>query len=580
MTSFCGVLADGAAEHPDRPLFVFPETRWRGEEGHTYASLTAAAAAAADSISQCAGPGDRVLLMFPSGTAFWEAFFGCLAHGITAVPLNVPNLNRPSELLQGVCQDCSPSLLLVDEETADLLKRREDRHPCFRGLRVLTPQRWHNTNSVFHFVPSNARYPALLQYTSGSTSRPKGVCISHENLLANCTLIRDRMGLRVGEDRGVTWLPHYHDMGLVGSYLSTLFSRNSTWCLPPEEFALRPARWLQLISEHTASICGGPDFAYRTCAEKITDEQLSNVDLSSWRVAYIGAERIQSQTLTRFEERFRKFGFRKTAFFACYGLGESTLMVTGGPANAVPAVRTVSAAALLKHSIASAAGEADSAIICGSGQTFPGLQVLIRDEKTGRLFPDNVIGEVIVAGDSVTTGYYNRPELNDDLFCEIGVDGKSQKFLRTGDLGFLANGELFITGRARELMIVRGRNLYPEDVETCVYDSHEALMPGGAVAFSADFSGEESLIVAAELQRSAVHRESPNEVFAATRQRVVEVFGVNPAAILLLRPASLPRTSSGKPRRLIVRESYIDGTIRCLFREEECPPGQAWSAKS
>ena len=567
MSSFCSVLDAAACEHPDKPLFIFPETRWRGEESHTYGSLASVAGAAAKTLGRHAGPGDRAMLMFSTGTAFWEAFMGCLARGIIAVPLSVPNLNRTSDQLEGVCGDCGPSVLVVDDQTADLLKRRADRHPYFSELPVVTPDQWRGDDGAFTFVQPNDNTPAFLQYTSGSTSRPKGVQITHSNLLANAALIRDRMQLRVGEDYAVTWLPHYHDMGLVGSYLITLFSRNTSWCLPPEEFVLRPVRWLQLISEHSATICGGPNFAYQMCAEKITEEQLEGVDLSSWRVAYVGAERIRSETLAQFTGKFGAYGFREQALFPCYGLGEATLMVTGGPADASPVVRSVSASGLMQHRIESPPTAEDCAYLCGSGQTFEGSEVVIFDSETGQRLSEDCIGEVVVAGESVTQGYYNRPELNDDLFCELEVDGRSRRFVRTGDLGFLSAGELFITGRIRELMIVRGRNLYPDDIESRVCGAHEALTPGGAVAFSADLNGEESLIVAVELQRSAMRMESPDEVFASARRHVIEGFGVNPAEILLLRPASVPRTSSGKPRRLMLRASYIDGTIRSLFRE-------------
>ncbi|MGE4002724.1 MAG: fatty acyl-AMP ligase [Planctomycetaceae bacterium] len=569
MTTFFEILQSAAQQIPDKPLFVFPETRWRPEETVTYGTLRDRSAAAAGVLASVVRPGDRALLLFPTGSEFWEAFLGCLAAGVVAVPLHTPNLNRTSEMLAGVCRDCRPALLLTDENTAVLIRKRADRHPYLVDVPVITPDRWRHASAVFAVKTGSDDRTALLQYTSGSTSHPKGVQVSHGNLLANAELIRVRMGIRTRDDCAVTWLPHYHDMGLVGSYLVTLYSQNTTWCLPPEEFVLRPERWLQLISEQRATICGGPDFGYRRCAEKITDEQLEGVDLSSWRVAYIGAEKIRPETLSSFRQRFSRTGFRESAFFPCYGLAEATLMVTGGPVDAAPVIRRVSTAALAAGRINSASTPGDRTELAGCGQTFSGSRVVIRDLETAAALEEERIGEVCVAGPSVTNGYFHRPEQNGDLFCEVMIDGRPERLLRTGDLGFLSAGELFITGRNSGRMIVRGKNLYPEDIEEQACAAHAAVASGGAFAFSTELDGQEELIVAAELERTAMRTESPELVAAAIRQEVNAACGVNPAEILLLRPATLPRTTSGKPRRRALRDLYVAGTIDCLFRERE-----------
>jgi acyl-CoA synthetase (AMP-forming)/AMP-acid ligase II len=356
-------------------------------------------------------------------------------------------------------------------------------------------------------------------------------------------------------------------MGLVGSYLGTLSTRNTSWCLPPEEFVLRPERWLQLISENRATICGGPDFGYRRCVEKIAPGDLQGIDLSSWRVAYIGAEKIRPETLSRFVETFSPYGFREKAFFPCYGLGESTLMVTGGPADAPPVLRPLSAAALAEQRIAPPLDDDDRTVLVGCGQTPPGTNVVIVHPESGAPLNEEQIGEVCLAGPSVTRGYFNRPDLNDTLFVELTIEGRPSRFLRTGDLGFLAAGELFVTGRLSELMIVRGKNLYPEDIEERTCAAHPAISAGAAVAFSTDRDGQEELIIAAELERAALRSASFDPVIVAIRQEINASFGVNPAEICLLRPASLPRTTSGKLRRLALKDSYTAGTLECVFRE-------------
>ena len=339
-------------------------------------------------------------------------------------------------------------------------------------------------------------------------------------------------------------------------------------CLPPEDFALRPARWLELISESRASVCGGPSFAYRMCVEKISPDQLAGLDLSSWRVAYVGAERIRPETLLRFSEKFRPAGFHESSFFPCYGLGEATLLVTGGPAGESPRIRRVSAAGLMRHRVEAPESVDQGISLCSSGQTVPGTDVVILNAADSKILPDEMIGEIYLSGPSLTDGYFNRQDLNQELFRELTIAGRTRRYLQTGDLGFLSNGQLYITGRTKEIIIVRGRNLYPEDIEQQVTAAHPALTSAGVVAFSLDSDGEEALVVAVEVPRAATDMECPENVIAAIRQCIAAASGVNPKAILLLPPFSIPRTSSGKPRRLMIRASYLQGSLNCVAKDE------------
>lgn len=557
-------VADG---RPDKPLFVFPETRWNGEQRLTYGSLASRSKAMASCLASYASFGDRALLLFPIGPEFWEAFMGCLASGVIAVPLKSPNLNRPGDPLKDVCLNCTPTVLITDESTAQRLRTYAALHPELSQLPVLTSCQWRDEQRSFQGQRPTSECVAFLQYTSGSTANPKGVQISHANLLGNLAVIQERMAIRINEDSGVTWLPHYHDMGLVGSYLAVLYTQNTSYCLPPEEFALRPARWLELISEHKASFSGGPDFAYRLCVEKIGDEQLDRLTLSSWQVAYTGAERIRAETIRRFTEKFSSCGFRKTSFFPCYGLGEATLMVSGGPRRESLPMKELSSRSLMSNRIEQAIDDEQCTRLVGCGQAVPGSRVLIVNPEQNQRLPEEAIGEVVVSGPCVTRGYFNGKDINEQLFCSVKVDGIDQPFLRTGDQGFLSNGELYITGRTKEVIIVRGRNISPEDIESRVCDAHDSLSPGGVVAFSVERNDEEVLIVAAELKRTAVKTEVYETVTAAIRTKIANAFGVNPSEILLLLPASIPRTSSGKPRRLAFRDSYNNETCQSVFRE-------------
>ena len=572
MKTLATILTDIASRQPDKPLFVFPENRWNPHEAISYAELATRSAAAARSLLKQVQPGERALLLFSTGSPFWEAFLGALACGVIAVPLHIPNFRRSGESLEELCRDCQPSIVLTDEKTAELLQRPANQHLAVSQLPCITPSEWRHETATGGPRPASEHDLALLQYTSGSTAQPKGVQISHGNLFANLTMIRDRMGIREGEDTGVTWLPHYHDMGLVGSYLTTLFTQNTTICLPPEDFILRPAKWLEQISMHRASVCGGPDFSYRLCTDKIPEDQLANIDLTSWRIAYVGAERIRAETLRRFTRKFADCGFRESAFFPCYGLGEATLMATGGPPQRPPVLREVSSDAMSTNRITPPTSPQDATTMVGCGNTFLGSQVVIEDLETGQLLPDERIGEVCLSGPAVTQGYFHRDELNEQAFSMITLDDHAQRFLHTGDLGFLAQGELFITGRKREIIIIRGRNLSPEDIEQSLSGLHPALIPGAAVAFSIDHHGQESLILAVELKRNTDQEFALDLLVTQIRNQVINAIGVNPIEILLLRHATIPRTSSGKSKRLAVRDLYLNGTLESLFREQPAQP--------
>ncbi|MEZ6079311.1 MAG: AMP-binding protein [Pirellulaceae bacterium] len=315
MNSFCAILEEAAAEVPDKPLFVFPESRWRSAESLTYRELASHQEQRPGQSQSTPIPASGLSsFALPNGSRFLGSFLmGMSRSRVAAVPLNIPNLNRSNEHLQEVCKDCTPSVLITNQKTADVLSSQADKHPNLSQLPVITPEPWRNEPCEFAHASPDGADMALLQYTSGSTARPKGVQVSHGNLLANLAMIRDRMGIRMLEDTGVTLSSHYHDMGLIGSYLATLFTKNTSWCLQPEEFVLQPERWLQLISELRASVCGCPDFSYR-CVEKIQEDQLLGIDLSSWRVAFIGSERIRPETIQRFTGKFSTVFARSRIF--------------------------------------------------------------------------------------------------------------------------------------------------------------------------------------------------------------------------------------------------------------------------
>jgi acyl-CoA synthetase (AMP-forming)/AMP-acid ligase II len=396
----------------------------------------------------------------------------------------------------------------------------------------------------------------MLQYTSGSTGKPKGVMLSHANLMHNSRLMR--AAFQYGsESRCVSWLPVYHDMGLIGGLLQPLYGGYPCVLMPPASFLQRPLRWLEAITRTRATISGGPNFAYELCLRRTGEAERSCLDLSSWQVAFNGAEPLRAETLKRFADFFHPSGFKRTAWFPCYGLAEATLMVTGGPSGRGPIVKRVEAKAL-EHGRAVEAEErltpeqeSNVRPLVSSGRVAgPQQQLRIVNPETMSECADGEVGEVWTAGPSVAAGYWNRADETEETFgARLGAGGEGYlgPYLRTGDLGFIADGELFITGRAKDLIIIRGANHYPQDIEWTVAASHPALRASGTAAFALESQGEERLVVVQEMEPRS--RAELREVFESIRQAVAEEHEVDIYAIALVKAGSVPKTTSGKVQR-------------------------------
>jgi acyl-CoA synthetase (AMP-forming)/AMP-acid ligase II len=395
---------------------------------------------------------------------------------------------------------------------------------------------------------------AFLQYTSGSTGEPRGVKLSHQNLIHNSRLIQESFGV-TADSRIVSWLPPYHDMGLIGCVLQPLYTGAVAILMSPLLFLQRPLRWLNAIARYRATHSGGPNFGYELCIARIAPEQRSQLDLRSWQIAFNGAEPIRADTLQRFATGFAPSGFRPEAFSPCYGLAESTLLVSGGRSSGPPTVKTVQSAALEKGQIVEAhETEGGARKLTGCGQVPPGQKVVIVNPETLQACPGR-IGEIWVAGPSVSQGYWNLPDRSSETFNAHLSDTGEGPFLRTGDLGFVEGGELFVTGRIKDLVIICGRNLYPQDIELTVAQSHPSLSSGATAAFSIAVEGEEKLVVVQEEGRRRV--SSSEEVTRAIRGAVAEEHGVQVFAVELIKPGRIPKTSSGKVQRHACREWYL-----------------------
>ncbi|AKJ99447.1 peptide synthase [Pseudomonas chlororaphis] len=545
-----------AALTPDRVALRFLADTPEQGVVLSYRDLDVRARTIAAALQAEAAFGERAVLLFPSGPDYVAAFFGCLYAGVIAVPAYPPESARRhhQERLLSIIADAEPRLLLTSSDLREPLQALESAPPvlCVDTLQPGLAEQW---------LPPTLQDDdiAFLQYTSGSTALPKGVQVSHGNLVANELLIRQGFGIDLNpDDVIVSWLPLYHDMGLIGGLLQPVFSGVPCVLMSPGYFLARPLRWLEAISEYGGTISGGPDFAYRLCSERVSEAALERLDLSGWRVAYSGSEPIRLDTLQRFAEKFAPCGFTEASFMASYGLAEATLFVAGTPRRqGIPSLRVDDAALALNRV---EPGQGSAVMSCGVSQ--PGHAVLIVEPTTLQVREDNQVGEVWAAGPSIAHGYWRNREASAQTF----VQHAGRTWLRTGDLGFLRGGELFITGRLKDLLIVRGHNLYPQDIEQAVEREVEAVRKGRVAAFAVDDHGEEGIGIAVEISRSVQKLLAPDTLIKAIRQAVAEACQQAPSVVALLNPGALPKTSSGKLQRSACRARLADGSLDSYAR--------------
>lgn len=569
---------DRAAEQPDRKFFSFLENGSEESDSLTPREVDAQARAIAAELQKHAPAGARVLLNYPPGLEFVTAFFGCLYAGMIAVPIPPVEAGRDDAKtgrLEAVTSSAEPELFLSTASTLERLSLSAAVDKALSGLVRVATDTVSPDNSEHWKKPGiDGDTVAYLQYSSGSTGVPKGVMLTHANVLDNLALIH-KNGSRGDEAEAETpppvvlWLPLFHDMGLVNGILQPLFAGFEVTLMPPLAFVQHPFNWLRAISDRGTAISVAPNFAYELCVRRVSEEQLKTLDLSGWRLAAVGAEPVRPETLERFHEKFGPVGFRREAFFPCYGLAESTVMVSGGPALDEPVIHSFDAHDLAAGRVRPAQGGSRSRDLVGCGQIQPSLTLRLVDPVTGETCADDEIGEIYVSGTSVGSGYWNAPQLTDETFRVQLPEAPQRRFLRTGDLGFLYDGQLFITGRRKDVVILDGLNYYPHDIEASVSGSHPALREDRACAFSVDDGGQEKLVVLVEIQRRyRIHRSAvsegsapvnavkASEVEAAVRRAVTADHGVRVADVVLLRPGILPYTSSAKIKRAECRDRY------------------------
>ncbi|MBX3439554.1 MAG: fatty acyl-AMP ligase [Planctomycetaceae bacterium] len=580
--SILEILDDRAESLPDRTVFTFLDEGEHEAAWLTYAGLQRRARAIAAELQQHTVVGDRVFLVYPFELEVIAALFACFSAGVIAVPTPPPRMELLEDglaPLAALVKDCEPAVILsggvVAEQLQALLSQRSEFSRCvFLNTDAIADER----AADFAAVTIDRDTRAVLQYTSGSTGLPKGVMISHGNILHNSYVIQLALQHRTATPpppatrwEAVCWLPYYHDMGLIADIIQPVFADGPSYRFSPLVLLQRPVRWLEAISRYRAHTSGGPNFAYDLCVRRISDDQKTSLDLSCWNVAAIGAEPISPHTIERFADAFACCGFRKEAFYPCYGLAEATLIVSGGDKQAAPVLRTFPAAELAfraSDAISPHAPETrpistdvdGESVLVGCGHAWTDHEIVLVDPESCHESPEGAVGEIWFAGPSVAEGYWGRAAETRETFNAYLSESGRGPFLRTGDLGVIRDGELFICGRIKDLIVIRGRNHYPEDIEATVSRVHEAFPPSGSVALGCVIDGEERLVLLQEIDRRT-RKLDLSELAREIRRRVAEQHQLQAHEILFLQKGALPKTTSGKVRRRDTQHRYLTGQL-------------------
>jgi acyl-CoA synthetase (AMP-forming)/AMP-acid ligase II len=584
--TFTELVLQRTADLGEKDAFIFLHDSAAASDAErlTYDALDGEAKRIASWLQQRGASGGQVLLLYPSGLDFIKAFTASLYAGTVAVPAPLPG-DQGSHFARvtAILKDAEVRAVLTDSANEPGISGWL-KEAGLDSIPVLA------TDTTGWGDAADWREPeltpeslAFLQYTSGSTSTPKGVMVSHRNLLANELAIQHALSSHQDTRLG-GWLPFYHDMGLIGHILQPLYLGGSAALMSPISFLKRPVRWLQMITEHRVTVGGGPNFAFDLCLRRVTDEQLAQLDLSSWEQACNGAEPIRAETVRAFTERFAPAGFRAESFFPCYGMAETTLLVSGTPLGKAPVYRRADAVALEQGELREAADDATSGVrtLVSSG-VITDFDVRIVDPETFREQPSAHVGEIWVKGDSVASGYWKRPEVNEEIFNAVLVSGEGDGevrdagWLRTGDLGLVDDGQLYVTGRLKEMILINGRNIYPHDVERAVQALDPAFGVGGGAAFSVDVAGAEHLVLVQEIRPNAPSAADLPQLAAAARSLVSREFTVA-LSVLLVRPGTIRKTTSGKIQRTLMRKLVLEGRLEPAFRQLEEPVAAAAAA--
>ena len=558
------VLRHQAASQPDARAYVFLTDAGGEESVLTFSQLDRMAGAIAADLARRSQPGDRALLVFSPGLDFIVAFFACLYAGIIAVPMMPARRHRVRESSLGIVDDSTPALCLTTRDLLDDLKATLGDMPAAQSIQWVMVDGF---EAAGEDLPADRPRPrrdtiAFLQYTSGSTSAPKGVMVSHGNLLDNLEMIR--LAYRTGPSSNfVSWVPLYHDMGLILNVLHSLYVGTLCALMAPVAFTQRPMSWLKAIHHYRAEFAGAPNFAFDLCVDRLRPEQIKDIDLSHWKIAFNGAEPVRAETLERFAATFAAYGFRARALYPCYGMAEATLLISGGEPGAGFSLWPVDRDALQQHRVVPAPSTAARRQrLVGCGKTLVGEQIAIVDPDAHTRLGTGKVGEIWVHGANVTQGYWRQPEATERTFRARIADEGDACWLRTGDLGCLDEAsELYITGRIKDIITVRGVNHYPQDIERTAERSHLALRRHCGAAFTVLRDGQEHLVLVQEVDRASRHCLDIDAIKTAMRMAVATEHELTTHDVVLIRTGTIPKTTSGKIRRSLTRSLWENGEL-------------------
>ena len=562
------LLRTRAVQQSNSHAYTFMIDGKKASEPLTYEALDRQARAIAAQLQQHGAEGERALLLYPQGLEVIAAFCGCLYAGVIAIPVPPPEsgrLKRTLPRLRSIVKDANATIALTTASIFELIETVKDEFPEFEQMR------WINTAQIDLNLAQQWSDPevhpdqlAYLQYTSGSTSTPKGVMLTHYNLMYHCSYLKQACGYD-SESVSVTWMPYFHDYGLVEGMMVPLYNGHPCYVMSPFAFIKRPLNWLRNITQYQGTHSQAPNFAYDLCIRRIKPKQIAELELSSWQAAGNAAEPINPQVMAKFVETFSPCGFKWETFAPSYGLAENTLLATTKPKATKPVFLAVETAAMEQNRVVVANYEetAGIRIVAGCGKKVCDTDIAIVDPEKMILCAEDEVGEIWIKDPSVAQGYWQRPEVTKATFCAYLQDTKEGPFLRTGDLGFIHEGELFITGRIKDLIIVRGTNHYPQDIEWSVQELHPALRADYGAAFSIEDKGQERLVVVQEVERRSGEIDT-DSIIADIRQEIAEQHEIQVYGVVLAKPGNILKTASGKIQRRACRDKFISGTLTVI----------------
>ncbi len=562
------LLRTRAVQQSNGHAYTFMIDGKKPSEPLTYEALDRQARAIAAQLQQYEAEGERALLLYPQGLEVIAAFCGCLYAGVIAIPVPPPEsgrLKRTLPRLRSIVKDANATIALTTASIFELIETVKDEFPEFEQMR------WINTAQIDLNLAQQWSDPevhpdqlAYLQYTSGSTSTPKGVMLTHYNLMYHCSYLKQACGYD-SESVSVTWMPYFHDYGLVEGMMVPLYNGHPCYVMSPFAFIKRPLNWLRNITQYQGTHSQAPNFAYDLCIRRIKPKQIAELELSSWQAAGNAAEPINPQVMAKFVETFSPCGFKWETFAPSYGLAENTLLATTKPKATKPVFLAVETAAMEQNRVVVANYEetAGIRIVAGCGKKVCDTKIEIADPEKMILCAEDEVGEIWIKDPSVAQGYWQRPEVTKATFCAYLQDTKEGPFLRTGDLGFIHEGELFITGRIKDLIIVRGTNHYPQDIEWSVQELHPALRADYGAAFSIEDKGEERLVVVQEVERRSGEIDT-DTIIADIRQEIAEQHEIQVYGVVLAKPGNILKTASGKIQRRACRDKFLRGTLTVI----------------